>query len=125
MHINLETSEQHTIAAYSEYEIKINSTIYKDNLIISPTEIIVPWTLINLQNLTQDSLDLLLKQQPEIIIIGHNQANQFVPPSVSEQLSRRRIAIESMSIGAACRTFNVLLGEKRAVTLGILFSALS
>ena len=40
---------------------------------------------------------------------------------VMHYLSKQRIGIECMSIGAASRTFNVLLGEGRRVVAGIIF----
>ena len=36
-------------------------------------------------------------------------------------LSQQRIGIECMSIGAACRTYNILLSEHRAVVAGFIF----
>jgi uncharacterized protein len=37
------------------------------------------------------------------------------PPALREKFRARRIVVESMSTGAAVRTYNILLGERRRV----------
>lgn len=121
MQINLESTDKHSIQAYSETELHIDSQSYQANLVVSSQEIIQDWPIKALKDLDEKLLQPLLKHKPEIIIIGHNQQGQFPPFSVRQSLSRQRIGLESMSIGAACRTFNVLLSEGRYVVLGIIF----
>jgi len=122
MHINLESADKHTIQSYSDSEIKINHVLYQDSILISRDEIISPWGVHSVEELSNEAiLASLLKFNPEIIIIGHKQLAMQLPIDVIERLSKLRIGIENMSIGAACRTFNVLLSEQRAVVAGILF----
>lgn len=121
MHIHLEATDNHSIEAYSDTEIKINSIDYHQGLIVSRHEIISPWLIDSVNSLTDTRLQALLTHHPEIILIGHKEPSHFAPGSTLNELSRQRIALESMSIGAACRTFNVLLNEGRAVVLGIIF----
>lgn len=121
MHINLEARDNHSIEAYSDTEIKVNSIGYQQSLIVSSHEIISPWLIDTINNLAETRLQDLLKHHPEIILIGHKDPGHFAPRNTLDELSKQRIALESMSIGAACRTFNVLLNEGRAVVLGIIF----
>lgn len=121
MHINLETTDKHTIQAYSDDEIKVDSTVYRSSLIISSHEIIQDWSIANIHQLNEEFLEPLLRYQPNIIIIGHKQQGQFAPFDIMHTLSKQRIGLECMSIGAACRTFNVLLSEQRDVVLGLIF----
>ncbi len=120
MHISLETPEHHTIQAYSEKQIQINSISYDHSLIVSRQEIITDIEIRHIKELDESYLALLLKHQPELIIIGHPDKSVFPPLELIARLSQQRIGIEFMSIGAACRTYNVLLGEERIVTLGII-----
>ncbi|RUR12798.1 Mth938-like domain-containing protein [Legionella sp. km772] len=122
MHISLETPEQHAIQAYSDNQIQINSTVYEHNLIVSKQEIIVETTLRSINGIDDAYLKLLLKHKPEIIIIGHKDNTLLPPVKLTAELSQQGIGIEFMSIGAACRTYNVLLSELRAVVLGILLN---
>lgn len=121
MQINLEAKEKYTIEGYSEQEIRVNAASYRQNLIVSNTAILTDWRIVSIEQLSEDLLLPLLQDNAEIIIIGHNKINAFPPPAIMQVLSQRRIAMESMPIGAACRTFNILLGEKRNVALGIIF----
>ncbi len=120
MHINLETPDKHSIQAYNDQEIKINSKIYQGNLVVNSQGILTDWPIDTIENLDEALLTTLLHYQPEIIIIGHQQLEQFAPFSIRQDLAKQRIGLECMSISAACRTFNILLSELRAVTLGII-----
>ncbi|KTC74866.1 hypothetical protein Lbir_0656 [Legionella birminghamensis] len=120
MHLHLETSDKFAVQAYSDSEIKIDDEIYQQSLIVSAQGIITDWPLAKLTEMTAQSLERFLTVQPEIIIIGHTQSGKFPPPVILQQLTQKRIGLESMSIGAACRTYNVLLSEQRRVALGII-----
>ena len=120
MHINLEATDKHSIQAYSDNEIKVDSKIYQTNLIISSHEIITDWPIETIKQLNEELLEPLLRFGPTIIIIGHKLQGQFAPIQIMQSLSKQRIGLESMSIGAACRTYNVLLSEQRDVVLGVI-----
>jgi len=120
MHINLEAADDHSIQAYSDNEIRVNSVTYQKSVIVSSREIISDWAIDNIFQLNEESLEPLLRHTPNIIVIGHKQQGKFPPPSAFELLSKKRVGLECMSIGAACRTFNVLLSEQREVVLGII-----
>ncbi|WED44317.1 Mth938-like domain-containing protein [Legionella cardiaca] len=120
MHINLEASDKHTIQAYNEREVKIDSIAYQTSFIVSSHEIIADWSVKAVDELNEETLWPLLRYHPKIIIIGHQQQGQYVPVSLMQMLAKQGIGLECMSIGAACRTFNVLLSEQREITLGII-----
>lgn len=121
MQINREAADKHTIQSYSDTLITVNNINYSDSLIISREIIISNWDVHSLTDLNETHILPLLELQPEVIIIGHNQIGVQVPITIIQALSKQRIGIECMSIGAASRTFNVLLGEQRAVVAGMIF----
>ncbi|KTD23455.1 Protein of uncharacterised function (DUF498/DUF598) [Legionella lansingensis] len=120
MHINLEANDKYSIQAYSEREIQIDSVAYQSSLIISSQEIIKDWPIRAVNELDEESVWPLLRYQPKIIIIGHEKQGHFPSSLIIQTLAKRGVGLESMSIGAACRTFNVLLNEQREVVLGII-----
>ena len=120
MHIQLEANDNNTIRSYSNTAIKVGETIHESSVIISRDAIITPWTVHTVQELTDDNFKPIIELEPEIIIIGHQQSLSTVPMLIMQSLSKQRIGLECMSIGAACRTFNVLLSEKRKVVVGII-----
>ncbi len=121
MQINLETADNHAIKSYSDTEIKIGEAIYQRSVIVSRQDIITPWPVVSLTDLDEHTLEPLLQLNPEVIIIGHKQTGRMAPIAVMQYLSNLRVGIECMSIGAASRTFNVLLSEQRAVVVGFIF----
>ncbi len=121
MQINLESFEKHSIQAYGKHVIQINSATYEKNIIVSRDTIITDWPIRNIKDLNEKNLDVFLNLIPEIIIIGHNDLGKFIKPELKQILSNQHIGLESMSVDAACRTFNILLNESRAVSLGIIW----
>lgn len=121
MQINLEIPEKNTIQAYSDAIITVNNADYCTSLIIGREAIISPWAVNSVHKITEETLRPILELKPEVILIGHNETVAQLPIPVVQFLANQRIGIECMSVGAASRTFNVLLGEQRAVVIGIVF----
>jgi len=120
MHINLESADQYSVQAYSDSQVKINEIAYQRNLIVN-NQGVLDWNILTIHELDETRLQEILSFTPEVIIIGHTATGQFPPFSTINYLSHKRIGIECMSIGAACRTYNVLLSEHREVVLGLIF----
>jgi uncharacterized protein len=121
MQINLEAAEKRAVQAYDEKRIQIDSIIYESSLIVSRNELISEVAIKKIGDMDEEYLQLLIQSKPELIIIGHEEPGVFPPFSLLSQLSKMRIGIECMSIGAACRTYNVLLSEDRFVVAGFIF----
>lgn len=118
MEIQLESPDPHAIQSYTDTSITVNGIVYQDSIIVSKDTIQTAWPVHSVLELCETNITTLLDQNPEIILIGHSERSVQVPIGVVSFLSSRRIGIECMSVGAACRTFNVLLSEHRAVVLG-------
>jgi uncharacterized protein len=56
----------------------------------------------------------------ELLLIGLGKRGAPVAPELRAALKRHGIAVEAMDTGAACRTYNVLLGEDRRVAAALL-----
>jgi len=121
MQINLEQADKHSVQAYTENSLKINDAWYSQNLIVNNQSIITDWSAKSICSLTHEDLQPVLESNPEIIIIGHQEKGIFPPAELMAATARERIGLESMSIDAACRTFNILLNEQRNVALVILW----
>lgn len=115
MQISLDAAQPHAIQAYDENQIQINSINYAASVIVSRTEIISDLAIKTVSEMDEHTLECLMRLKPELIVLGHKQTGVFPPMSILTKLSQMRIGIECMSIGAACRTYNVLLSEDRAV----------
>jgi len=67
--------------------------------------------------------DLTGERAPELVIFGSGPRIRFPAPALLRPLIDKRIGVETMDTAAACRTYNVLLGEGRAVVAALLFEA--
>ncbi|MCH9756576.1 MAG: hypothetical protein K0U37_05230 [Gammaproteobacteria bacterium] len=122
MQIQLEDRETHTIQAYSDTEIKVNDITYKTSFILSRDTLITPWAIQNAAKLNQTHLQPMLDLDPEIIILGTEQPDTLRRLNAVRQLCEKHIGIECMALGAASRTFNILLSEHRRVVAGFIFN---
>jgi uncharacterized protein len=120
MDINLEKKDPHSIQSYDNTQITINNIIYHHSLIISKDQII-DWAIQTDTPINRANFQLFFEFKPEVLIIGHPKQQQIIPPEILNALHQQKIGLESMILGAACRTFNILLSEGRHVMLGIIF----
>ncbi len=51
----------------------------------------------------------------DVVLLGSGAKSAFLPPSLRAALKERGLVVEVMDTGAACRTYNVLLGDGRKV----------
>jgi uncharacterized protein len=69
------------------------------------------------QEIDAGSLTLVLEAEPRIehCLIGSGRDPWFLPKDLAERFAERGIAVESMTTGAAVRTYNILVAERRRV----------
>ena len=120
MHIQLETPHASTIQSYSDNDIIIDRKNYNQSVIVSSHVIIPAWPIQSIESLSESLLEPIIELNPELIILGHSGPIQPLPEKLIAFLSSKRIGLESMSIGSACRTFNVLISEQRRVVAGLI-----
>jgi uncharacterized protein len=60
---------------------------------------------------------------PEIVLLGTGARLRFPPMALLRPLSGAAIGYEVMDTAAACRTYNILMGEGRRVLALLLFDA--
>ncbi len=69
----------------------------------------------SLDTLTDADVSAIEALAPNLVLVGGASDVPRVPAALRQRLESKRIAVEAMQLGAACRTFNVLLQEDRAV----------
>jgi len=108
------------VEAYGPAGIRIGGRTYGGALILTPGRIITDWGPCDVGALTPDHLQALLDLDPEVIVLGTGAVQVFPDPSLYRVLAARRVGIEVMDTGAACRTYNILMAEGRRVVAGLL-----
>ena len=74
----------------------------------------------SLEALTETDVARVLALRPTIVLAGSAAGRAQPPQALRHTFESRRIALEAMDLGAACRTYNVLIQEDREV-LALLF----
>jgi uncharacterized protein len=114
-----DTGGGNIIQSYAKGRVVINGKIHQQSLIVTPSEVIDTWRPADFSSLTADDLSILADLTPEIVILGTGESQRFPAYSLSQQLITQQIGIESMATAAACRTYNILMGEGRRVVAAL------
>jgi uncharacterized protein len=114
------SSTVHMIRAYRPGEITIDDQVFRDTVIVSATAIETVPAIKEAADLSRPEVAAtaaarMRSGDPELVLIGTGPRQVFPPTEFRAQFLRANIGIEVMDSGAACRTFNVLVGERRRV----------
>jgi uncharacterized protein len=107
------TSGINVIRSYASGELRVNETAYRGAIILSASTLIDMANIQNLDDLLKVEAARVLALEPELILLGTGARQVFPPPAFGAQFMRAGIGFEVMDTSAACRTFNVLVGEQR------------
>ena len=117
------TQQYQTVTGYFDDGVEINAARYDTSLIVMPETLPRPWPVGRFEDLTEAHFDALGAESPDVVILGTGARQRFVHPRLIASLSGRRIGVECMDNQAACRTYNILMGEGRKVTLALIIEA--
>ena len=101
----------------------VNGHEYRSSVIVPWTGAVARWPVASFEALDEASFEALAALSPELVIFGSGSRLRFPKPGLLKPLMARRIGFEIMDTAAACRTYNVLLAEGRAVVAALLFEA--
>lgn len=102
--------------------LTVAGILYPGPLIVSPTRIITPWTLGPLQSLTLADFAPVLALNPEVILFGTGPLHRFFQHRLMTHILSQGVGFEVMATPAACRTYNVLMGEDRRVVAALILN---
>jgi uncharacterized protein len=77
------------------------------------------WQCKSYEDLTEAHFAQLVEFDAELIIFGSGSRIRFPPAAWLQPLMAKRIGLETMDTGAACRTYNILAGEGRRVVVAL------
>jgi uncharacterized protein len=116
----LETSGQvNLVRAYSEREIIIGERHLTRSCILTATQLLDDWAPAEFAALDETHLETIFALEPELVLLGTGPVQRFASAPVRAAFAQRRVGLEVMQLGAACRTFNVLVQEERRVAAAL------
>jgi uncharacterized protein len=113
-------SGANTITGYGDGYVEINKTPYAHAVVLSSDGAISEWSPQSFDDLEAHHFSQLVDLKPELILIGTGKRQRFPKPELLKALISAKIGFEIMDSQAACRTYNILVGEGRQVLLALI-----
>lgn len=117
------TQQYQTVTGYDASGVEINAERFNYSLTVLPEIAPRPWNVSHFDQLSAAHFEEIAQDAPDVVILGTGERQRFVHPRLVASLSALHIGVESMDNQAACRTYNVLMGEGRKVTLALIIAS--
>jgi uncharacterized protein len=100
----------------------VHQTAFEGSLLVPHRGAVQPWAPARFEDLTEADFEALLALKPELVIMGTGPRLRFPAPGLRRALVEAGVGFEAMDSAAACRTFNVLASEGRAVLAALILA---
>ncbi|TVO53131.1 Mth938-like domain-containing protein [Denitromonas halophila] len=116
-------SDQNVITGYGPDYVQVNRVDHRGNsLIILPDQIQSDWAAPGgFEALSEAAFATLAKLDCVVVLIGTGNRQRFPSAALLRPLIDARLGFEIMDTPAACRTYNILMGENRKVAAALMF----
>lgn len=114
---------QFIVQRYDEDGVVISGRLQTESVVFGSDLTPQPWPNAGTGPLTLDQCEWLYEQCPahmEVLLIGTGPKQVFPDMAVRKFFASKRCPVEYMDSQAACRTYNILIGEGRQVIAAIL-----
>jgi len=108
-------SDVNLIRGYGAGQIQVNETAFTQAIILGAGTLSALPAPFGVGDLTAEVIGQLMALNPEVVLVGTGARQIFPAPEIAAEFLKRGIGFDVMDTGAACRTYNVLVGERRAV----------
>jgi uncharacterized protein len=109
-----------TITRHDASSIWVGPAGFGHSLLVPWQGEVQAWAPARIDQLLAMHFEQALPLQPELVIFGSGTRHRFIAPALVRCLIERGIGVEMMDTAAACRTYNVLASEGRAVLAALL-----
>ena len=114
---------QYVIRACEPGKVTINDTAIHNSCIITASQLLEDWPLKSMADLSREHLRPFHELEVEIVLFGTGNQQQFPDMRTLLALTDRGIGFEVMDTHAACRTYNILMAEGRAVAAALIITS--
>jgi uncharacterized protein len=102
--------DAHAILACSGSEVRLRDRAVQGSVIVTRETVLEGWRPPAPEDLTLE----------DVVLLGTGDRQRLPPPALYAGFAARGIGLETMDNRAACRTYNVLLGEYRNVAVALI-----
>jgi uncharacterized protein len=111
---------RNTFTGYGEGYVEVNRARHTSSIVVSAERVLTDWPATSVESLGADHLAAILELKPEIVLLGTGPTFRFPEPARLAILHKAGLGVEVMDTPAACRTYNILLGEGRHVVAALI-----
>jgi len=115
MRIALDRPDLLSITRYEPGLVRVGGQDCRRCLLLAPGHLDIAFGPDGFAQLAESHFAAMLQFDPELVLVGTGALQQFADPSLLRPLLNAGVGCEFMDTGAACRTYNILLGEGRRV----------
>lgn len=115
-----DAADLNIVSAYEPGRVSIRGEPHATQLLVLPRRIQNEGLPKSVLQIDEQSLAPVIDADIRILIIGTGERQHFPPPEALGCLMQAHIGFEIMDNAAACRTFNIILGEGRDAALLLL-----
>jgi uncharacterized protein len=112
--------DTNAITGYGPGYVEVNRIRYMGAVLLSADAPVRAWDVAAVDTLEPAHFEALLALRPEVVLLGTGDRQRFPAAGLASILAQAGIGLEVMDTGAACRTFNILVGEGRRVVGALL-----
>ena len=105
--------------------VEVNKKRFEQSLIVLPDELVNNWQVASFSSLTSENFEDIAHLNHsdfklEVVLLGTGKTHLFAHARLSRCLTDAGISVEYMATDAACRTYNFLMAEGRAVAAALI-----
>ena len=120
MNFHLQAPTSNLVTGTGDGWLRVGTQEYRENVVLTPETVTPGFAAAGFDALTERDFEALLATSPEIVLLGTGAVQRFPPPRIIAPLLRARVGFEVMDTRAACRTYNILVGEGRNVAAALI-----
>ncbi len=115
-------SPANVVRSWSPSRIRIGEEWITRSVIVHPRGLVLEWPPDCVEALASEHLEAVFALEPEVVLLGTGTGIEFPAAAITDEFRRRGVGLEVMDTGAACRTYNVLVYEERAVAAALILA---
>lgn len=109
----------HAITSYGPGYVIVSGQIYHGSLVVGHDRLEATWPVTSIDMLAPEHLEGF-SRNCDVLLLGTGKRQRFPDRRLLKPLLEKHVGVEVMDTSAACRTYNLLLAEGRAVVAALI-----
>jgi uncharacterized protein len=112
-------SDVNLIRGYGPGEVRIGELVHHAPCIVTAQQLVLDWQARDVASLVVADLEAIFALQADVVLLGTGARQIFPERAIRQAFIAHKVGLEVMDLGAACRTYNILVQEERRVAAAL------